>query len=101
MPRIKKQLTHLKQYAGRSNESDSESQIMDEGSNDSMNHWTSNNEGHHEEYLFESNSDGELEYEIEQDLNVDFQLLTEIIEFILDGNATRRNMSILVYSILK
>ena len=43
MPRIKKQLTHLKQYAGRSNESDSESQIMDEGSNDSMNHWTSNN----------------------------------------------------------
>jgi len=104
MPRIKRQLSHLKQYADKNKSSDREIQNMDQESLDSINAQCTIDIDHHQDIEMndiELKSDDEYEYEIEPELSVDYSLLNEIIEFILDGNATKRNLSILVYAILK
>jgi hypothetical protein len=59
-----------------------------------------------EESFFENESSGsndssDEDFEFDKENSIDYELLSELVEFILDGNCTRRWISVLVFAILR
>lgn len=44
---------------------------------------------------------GDEDISFKEFVSIDSELLTEIVEFILDGNCSKRSISVLVYAILR